>query len=139
MRGVCAGLFIAVAMQSTCSAVAQSYPSPPLRVVVGASAGGAGDVMARVVSGGFTPLLGQQVTIDNRPGAASNSAAEIVAKSPADGHAVFMVSITHAVNVCLYPNLPFDLRRDFSAVMQLASSPRVIVVRPSLSSKHRRI
>jgi tripartite-type tricarboxylate transporter receptor subunit TctC len=108
---------------------------PALRVVVGTSAGGGGDVIARVVGGGITPLLGQQVTIDNRPGAASNIAAEIVAKAPADGHTVFLVSITHAVNVSLYRNLPFDLMRDFAAVTQLASSPQVIVVHPSLPVK----
>ncbi len=114
---------------------AQNYPSRPLRVVVGTSAGGGGDVIARVVGGGLTPLLGQQVTIDNRPGAASNIAAEIVAKSPADGHTVFLVSITHAVNVNLYRNLPFDLMRDFAAVTQLASAPQMIVVHPSVPVK----
>jgi tripartite-type tricarboxylate transporter receptor subunit TctC len=113
-------------------AAAQRYPSRPLRVVVGTSAGGGGDVIARVVGGGLTPLLGQQVTIDNRPGAASNIAAEIVAKATADGYTVFLVSITHAVNASLYRNLPFDLARDFAAVTQLASSPQVIVVHPSL-------
>jgi tripartite-type tricarboxylate transporter receptor subunit TctC len=116
-------------------AVAQAYPSRPLRVVVGTSAGGGGDVIARVVGSGMTSLLGQQVTIDNRPGAASNIAAEIVARAPADGHTLFLVSITHAVNVSLYRNLTFDLTRDFAAVTQLASSPQVIVVHPSLPVK----
>ena len=114
---------------------AQSYPSHPLRVVVGTSAGGGGDVIVRVVSGGLTPLLGQQVTVDNRPGAASNIAAEIVAKSPADGYTVFLISITHAVNVSLYHNLSFDLARDFTAVTQLATSPQVIEVHPSVPVK----
>ena len=135
MRGVFAGLFIALAMPCTFSAVAQSYPSPSLRVAVGTLAGVGGDVIARVLGGGLTPLLGQQVTIDYRPGAVSNSAAEIVAKSPADGRPVFLGSITHAVNVSFYPNLPFDLTRDFSAVMQLASSPQVMVVHPLLPVK----
>jgi tripartite-type tricarboxylate transporter receptor subunit TctC len=111
---------------------AQSYPSRSIRIVVGTSAGGGGDVIARVVAGGLTPILGQQVSVDDRPGAASNIAAEIVAKAPPDGYTLFEVSITHAVNVSLYRNLPFDLMRDFAAVTQLANSPQILVVHPSL-------
>jgi tripartite-type tricarboxylate transporter receptor subunit TctC len=135
MRCGVACLLVAAFLQFAAGAIAQTYPARPLRVVVGTSAGGGGDVIARVVAGGLTPLLGQQVAVDNRPGAASNIAAEIVARAPADGHTVFLVSITHAVNVSLYRNLSFDLLRDFSAVTQLASSPQVIVVHPSLPVK----
>ena len=111
---------------------AQNYPTRPIRIVVGTSAGGGGDVIARIVASGLTPVFGQQVAVDNRPGAASNIAAEIVAKAPPDGYTLFEVSITHAVNVSLYRNLPFDLMRDFAAVTQLANSPQIIVVHPSL-------
>ena len=114
---------------------AQPYPSRPLRVVVGTSAGGGGDVITLIVAGGMTPLINQQVAVDNRPGASSNIAAEIVAKAPPDGHTVFLISITHAVNVSLYRNLPFDILRDFAAVTQLASGPQMIVVHPSLPVK----
>lgn len=114
---------------------AQGYPSRPIRIVVGTSAGGGGDVIARVVAGGLTPILGQQVSVDDRPGAASNIAAEIVAKAPPDGYTLFEVSITHAVNVSLYRSLPFDLMRDFAAITQLANSPQILVVHPSLPVK----
>lgn len=73
--------------------------------------------------------------MDNRPGAGSNIAAEIAAKAPADGYTLFEVSITHAVNASLYRNLPFNLVRDFAAVTQLASSPQMVVVHPSLPVK----
>ncbi|MBI3917385.1 MAG: tripartite tricarboxylate transporter substrate binding protein [Betaproteobacteria bacterium] len=73
--------------------------------------------------------------VDNRPGAASNIAAEIAAKAPADGYTLFEGSITHAVNASLYRKLPFNLMRDFAAVTQFASSPQVVVVHPSLPVK----
>ena len=126
---------VACAGWSVSDSSAQGYPVKPVRIVVGTSAGGGGDVIARVVAGGLTPILGQQVGVDNRPGAASNIAAEIVAKAPPDGYALFVVSITHAVNVSLYRNLPFDLMRDFAPVTQLASSPQILVVHPSLPVK----
>jgi len=126
---------VACAGWSVSDSSAQGYPVKPIRMVVGTSAGGGGDVIARVVAGGLTPILGQQVSVDNRPGAASNIAAEIVAKAPPDGYALFVVSITHAVNVSLYRNLPFDLMRDFAPVTQLASSPQILVVHPSLPVK----
>jgi tripartite-type tricarboxylate transporter receptor subunit TctC len=116
-------------------ASAQSYPSRTIRFVVGTSAGGGGDVIARVVIGGMSQSLGQQIIVDNRPGAGSNIAAEIVSKAAPDGYTLFEVSITHAVNASLYKNLPFDLLRDFAAVTQLASSPQMLVVHPSLPVK----
>ena len=129
------GLAVAIAGAAALPAGAQNWPAKPIRIVVGTSAGGGGDVIARVVAGGLTTVLGQQVSVDDRPGAASNIAAEIVAKAPPDGYTLFEVSITHAVNVSLYRNLPFDLMRDFAAVTQLANSPQVLVVHPSLPVK----
>ena len=115
--------------------VAQNYPTKAIRFVVGTSAGGGGDVIGRIFGAALSQTLGQQVVVDNRPGAGSNIAAEIVAKAPADGYTLFEVSITHAVNASLYRNLPFDLLRDFAAVTQLASSPQMLVVHPSLPVK----
>jgi len=111
---------------------AENYPAKAIRFVVGTSAGGGGDVIGRIVAGGMTEILGQQVLVDNRPGAGSNIAAEIVAKAPPDGYTLLEMSITHAVNASLYRKLPFNLLRDFSAVTQFASSPQVVVVHPSL-------
>lgn len=115
--------------------VAQNYPAKAIRFVVGTSAGGGGDVIGRIYGAALSQTLGQQVVVDNRPGAGSNIAAEIVAKAPADGYTLFEVSITHAVNASLYRNLPFDLLRDFAAVTQLASSPQMLVAHPSLAVK----
>jgi tripartite-type tricarboxylate transporter receptor subunit TctC len=133
------GVRLLAPLMLSCQAVtdgsAQGYPTRPIRIVVGTSAGGGGDVIARIVAGGLTPVLRQQVSVDDRPGAASNIAAEIVAKAPPDGYTLFEVSITHAVNVSLYRNLPFDLMRDFAAVTQLANSPQILVVHPSLPVK----
>jgi tripartite-type tricarboxylate transporter receptor subunit TctC len=114
---------------------AQSYQARPVRMVLGTSAGGGGDVIGRIIAQGLTQHWGQQVIIDNRPGAASNIAAEIVAKAAPDGYTLLEVSITHAVNASLYRRLPFSLMRDFAAVTQFASSPQVVVVHPSLSVK----
>jgi tripartite-type tricarboxylate transporter receptor subunit TctC len=114
---------------------AQNYPVKAVRFVVGTSPGGGGDVIGRIVAGGLSEVFGQQVIVDNRPGAGSNIAAEIAAKAPADGYTLFEVSITHAVNASLYRSLPFNLMRDFAAVTQLASSPQMLVVHPSLPAK----
>lgn len=114
---------------------AQNYPMKSVRFVVGTSPGGGGDVIGRIVAGGLSEVFGQQVIVDNRPGAGSNIAAEIAAKAPADGYTLFEVSITHAVNASLYRRLPFNLMRDFAAVTQLASSPQLLVVHPSLPAK----
>ena len=78
------------------------------------SPGSGADTIGRIVAGGMSPALGQQVVIDNRTGAAGNIGAELAAKSPADGYTVFQASMTHAVNVTLYSNLPYDLVRDFA-------------------------
>ena len=126
---------LCVAVLYAAAASAQNYPVKSIRLVVGTSAGGGGDVIGRIVAGGMSQILGQQVIVDNRPGASSNIAAEIVAKAPADGYTLFEISITHAVNVSLYRNLPFDLMRDFASVTQLASSPQMVVVHPSLAAK----
>ena len=126
---ICCSCRIAVDAQ------AQSYPARPIRLVVGTSAGGGGDVIGRIVAGGMAQALGQQVIVDNRPGAGSNIAAEIVAKAPPDGYTVLEVSGTHAVGASLYRNLPFELMRDFAPITQLASSPQILVVHPSLPMK----
>ena len=114
---------------------AQTYPAKSIRFVLGTSAGGGGDVVGRIVAEGLAPILGQQVVIDNRPGAASNIAAEIVSKSVPDGYTLLEISITHALNASLYPKLPFNLPRDFEPVTQMGSSPQVLVVHPTLPVK----
>ena len=125
------GLFVI----ATLNATAQSYPVKTVRYIVPMSAGSGADTIGRIVATGMTQVFGQQVILDNRTGAAGNLGAEIAAKSPADGYTLFQASSTHATNVSLYRNLPYDLVKDFAPVTQLASSPSALVVHPSLPVK----
>jgi tripartite-type tricarboxylate transporter receptor subunit TctC len=114
---------------------AQVYPDRLTRYVVPGSPGSGADVLARIVGGGLSQLSGQQVVVENRTGAGGNIGAEIAAKAPADGYTVFQISMTHALNVSLYRKLGYDLLRDFAPVTQLATSPSMLVVHPSLPVK----
>lgn len=114
---------------------AQIYPARPVRYIVPSSPGGGNDTMARVFAEELAQALGQNVVVDNRAGAAGNIAAEMVARSPADGYTVLQLSQSLAVNVSLYRNLPYDLVRDFAAVTMMAIEPYIVVVHPSLPAK----
>jgi tripartite-type tricarboxylate transporter receptor subunit TctC len=113
----------------------QNYPVKVVRYLVPGSAGSGADVLGRIVAGGLTQVFGQQVIVEDRTGAGGNIGAEVAAKAPADGYTLFQISMTHALNVSLYRNLPYDLLRDFAPVTQLASSPSVVVVHPSVPVK----
>lgn len=121
--------------QFAVSSQAQQYPVKPVRYLVAFSAGSGADTIGRIVAAGLSEVIRQQVVVENRTGAAGNIAAEIAAKSPADGYFLFQASLTLAVNATLYRNLPYDLVRDFAPVTLLASSPNVLVVHPSLPVK----
>jgi len=114
---------------------AQNYPVKPVRVVISSSAGSGADVIARIVTSGMTPAIGQQVIVDYRPGAGGNIAAELVAKSPPDGYVLFQSSLSQAANAAIFSKLAYDLVQDFSPVTLLATSPAVIIVHPSLPAK----
>ena len=114
---------------------AQAYPAKVVRYIVPMSPGSGADTIGRIVTGGLTQVFGQQVIVDNRTGAAGNIGAEAAARAPADGYTLFQASSTHAANVSLYRNLSYDLVRDFAPVTQLASSPSIVVVHPSLPVK----
>jgi len=89
-------------------AQAPKYPSKPIKMIVGYAPGGGSDIMGRLIAQQITDALGQQVVVENRPGAAQNIAAEQVARSPADGYTLFMSSAALGVNVTLYPKLNYD-------------------------------
>ena len=114
---------------------AQSYPAKVVRYLLPFAASGGNDIVARIMAAGLAKALGQQVIVENRPGAGGNIGTEIAARAPADGYTVLQISATNAVNVTLYRNLPYDLVRDFAPVTQLASLPSVLVVHPSLPVK----
>ncbi len=111
---------------------AQSYPNKPIRILVGFSAGGFADVLARIVGLKLSDSLGQPVVVENRPGAGSNIAAELVAKAPPDGYTLFMYSSVNAVNVTLYSKLSYDTVKDFAPVALFASMANILVVHPSV-------
>ena len=129
------GIAYASADAQTRSDTPAHYPSKPLRIVVGFPPGGNSDFVARAVGRGLGELWGQQVIVDNRPGAGGNVAAEIVAKAPPDGHTLLLGVFAHAVNPSLYAKLPFDALRDFAPVILCASSANILVVHPSLPAK----
>lgn len=128
-------LFMGAACCAAAVVHAQNYPVRPLRMVVPFSPGGAADVPGRILAQKLSEGLGQQVVVDNRPGAGSTIGTDIVAKSPADGYTLLMVSNTHVISASLYKKLPYDPIADFAAVLQFATSPNVLVVHPSLPVK----
>lgn len=113
----------------------QGYPTRTIRFIVGYTPGGGTDILARMVAQKLTEALGQQVIVDNRPGANSNLAAEIAAKAPADGYTIFMISAGQAINRALYRNLNYDLERDFAPLAAIGTVPHIIGVHPSLPVK----
>ena len=112
-----------------------SYPVRPIRMVIPYSAGGATDIPARLIAAKLSDTLGHQVIIDNRPGAGSAIGSEIVARAQPDGYTLLMTGTPFAVLPALYPKLAFDPARDFTAVMQVALAPNVLVVHPSLPAR----
>ena len=111
------------------------YPSKPVRLVLPFPPGGGTDTLGRVVGAKLAESLGQQVVIENRPGAGANIGAEVVAKSPPDGYTLLMGNIAHAINVTLYSKLGYDLLKDLAPVSLLASTPNIVVVHPSVPAK----
>jgi tripartite-type tricarboxylate transporter receptor subunit TctC len=117
------------------AALPHNYPAKPVRLITDGSAGGGGDVLARIVTAELAKELGQSIVIENRPGAGGTLAPPVVLRAPADGYTALQVTISAAANVSLRENLPYDLLRDFSALSQIASGPAVVVVHPSLPAK----
>ena len=127
---------LAVSLALTASlASAQNFPAKPIRIVVPLAAGGPGDVLTRAVAQKLTDNLGQQVVIDNRPGANSNIGNEAVAKSAPDGYTLLSTASTMTINPALYANLPYDAVKSFTPVSLIAWTPLVLVVHPSLPVK----
>jgi len=115
------------------TALAQSeYPSKPVRLVVGFAAGGISDVLGRAIAIPLSKQLGQQVIVENKPGAGTTIAGDFVMKSMNDGYTLWLQDITtHAINANLYAKLPYDSMKDFSFVAMVASTPLMLVVHPS--------
>jgi tripartite-type tricarboxylate transporter receptor subunit TctC len=115
--------------------MADTYPTRPVRIVVGFPGGAATDIVARLISDPLSQRLGQQVIVDNRPGAGSNIGADVVAHATPDGYTLLAMTVTNAVNATLYERLNFDIVRDLAPVVGTFRSPLVMVVTPSLPAK----
>ncbi len=136
-------LFLSVlAMSGATDAVlaqdAAGYPSRTIRYIVGYTPGGTSDMLARAVGQKLAAAWGQQVIVDNRPGAGTNIGTELGAKAPADGYTLFMPTVANAINPTLYPKLGYDMLKDFAYITNFAKVPGILVVHPSLPAKNAR-
>jgi len=114
---------------------AQTYPVKPIRMINAYAPGGASDVVARSFAAKLTEALGQQVTVDPRVGAGGNIAAELAARSPADGYTLLMTTFFLATNQSLYSKLSWDPQKDFAPISMLTAAPLILCVHPSLPVK----
>jgi tripartite-type tricarboxylate transporter receptor subunit TctC len=134
LRVACAIVVGTLALAPT-GAVAQSYPSKPIRIVVPYAAGGAVDALARIIGAKLQENLGQPVVVENRAGAGGNTGAAEVAKAPPDGYTILQNTNGQAISPALYRTLPFDALNDFIPVTQLVGTSTVLVAHPKLPAK----
>ena len=114
---------------------AQSYPSRPVRIIVGFPAGTSSDITARLIGQWLSERLGQQFIVEDRPGAGTNIAADAVVHAAADGYTLLWVTQTNAINATVYSNLNFDFTRDIAPVGAIIRVPAVVMVHPSVPAK----
>lgn len=117
------------------AAMAQGFPSKPVRIVVPFSPGGTADLLARLIGQKMSDALGQQVLVENRPGGGTVIATEIVAHAPADGYTLLLIGNSFTINPGLHAKLPYDPFKDFAPITMLVRSPQVLVVSPALQVK----
>jgi tripartite-type tricarboxylate transporter receptor subunit TctC len=133
LRRLC--VLLAAAGTTAGAALAADYPSHPLRVMVGFSAGTSADITARVIGQRMGQLLGQQIVVENKTGAGSSLAAEAAARAPKDGYTLLMASIANPINAVVSSNLSFDFPKDFVPIVRLTTTPNILVVHPSTGVK----
>ena len=124
------------ALLAATSAMAQDYPTKPVRLVVPQPPGGPTDIVARLVAQKLSERFGQQVIVDNRPGAGSNIGTEIVAKAPKDGYTLVMATVQHIVNPFLFQAMPFDPVKEFAPISLMTKAYIVLVVNPDVPVKN---
>jgi tripartite-type tricarboxylate transporter receptor subunit TctC len=125
-----------IATAGCASALAQSYPTRTVRIVVPYAAGGNTDYTARAVGQKLTQVFGQQIVVDNRPGAGTNIGSEIVAKSAPDGYTLLMGGAANAINMSLFKRMPYDTMRDFAMVALCVKGANVLTVHPALPARN---
>ena len=132
----CAMFSIDAAAQAPSTGSGQAYPVKPVRILVGFAAGGAIDLTARIVGVKLAESLGQQVVVDNRPGAASNLAGELTARAAADGYALYMGSYVNAVSPSIYRKLGYDPVRDLAPIARTVTTYAILFVHPSVPARN---
>ncbi len=130
-----AGLFVLAAAFIGIAPAQAQYPAKPIRFILPFPPGGGTDTLGRILGAKLGEGLGQQVVMENRPGAGANIGAEVAAHTPPDGYTLLMGNVAHAINVSLYNKLNYDLVKDFSPVSLLASTPNIVVVHPSVPAR----
>ena len=125
----------ASALAPTVSSAADTYPTRPIRIIVGFAPGTATDIAMRLIAQPLSVRLGREVVVENKPGAASNIAADFVVRSPPDGYTLLAMTVTNAINATFYPHLNFDITRDIVPVIATFQSPSTFVVNPSVPVK----
>lgn len=132
LRAMLLGLILGIACGS---GIAQDYPTRPIRVIVGFSAGSTTDILARTVGQKINEAWGQPVLVDNRPSAGGIVAANAVATAAPDGYTLLVVSAGHAATAAMFSKLPYDTLKDFAGVSRIANVPSILVVSPALGIK----
>jgi len=135
MRILATLLLAAAAATSAAPVFSQSFPARPIRMLVGYSAGGGADALARIVAARMSAELGQQVLVDNRPGAGATLAADALAKAPPDGHTIMFADSALLIAPSIYARLPFDVAKSFAPVGGAVTTPLVVMVNPAVSAK----
>ena len=125
----------ASALAPTVSFAADTYPTRPIRIIVGFAPGTATDIAMRLIAQPLGARLGREVIVENKPGAASNIAADFVVRSPADGYTLLAMTVTNAINATFYPHLNFDIARDIVPIVATFQSPSTFVVNPAVPAK----
>ncbi len=134
-KSLAAALACAAVLVPHSQAAEQAYPSKVVRILVGAPPGGSNDIFARAIGQRITTGLGQQVIVDNRPGANQLIAADLTAKAAPDGHTLYITTTSFAAGVAIQPKLPFDPVNDLTGITMVANGPMVLVIHPSLPAK----
>src|SRR5436190_8127211 len=132
MMGLLAATLL-MAFSDNAARAQSDYPNKPIRLVVGFTPGSVADITARVLGNRTGQILGQQVVVENRPGAASNLAAEFVARAPKDGYTLFLPGSANIANAAINPNLSFDIAKDFAPIALVNAVTVILVVHPSIA------
>ncbi len=133
MHGVGLLAVLGMAALGAAPVMAQAWPSKPIRIIAPSTPGDAPDVIARLVADKLAPVLGQQVVVENKPGAGGVVGSDAVAKAAPDGYTLIMGNAgSHGINAAVYSKLPYDIQRDFVPVSQVAIAPNIVVINPGV-------